>query len=120
MMHNALTNIALKDVELLFVENVGNLICPAGFALGEHLRVLISSVPEGDDKPLKYPGMFHTVNAVLLNKIDLLPYVQFDISSFSSAVRGINREVEILPISCTRGEGIEEWVSWLMAQATKK
>ncbi|MFC1937775.1 hydrogenase nickel incorporation protein HypB [Chloroflexota bacterium] len=120
MMHNALNSFPLQDVELLFIENVGNLICTAGFALGEHLKVVISSVPEGDDKPLKYPGMFHTVRAVVINKTDLLPHLKFDIEGFSNVVKGINEGVDILQISCTTGQGIDEWVSWLLARAAKR
>ncbi len=116
MTHSALSNLPLEDIELLFIENVGNLICPAEFALGEHRSVLISSTPEGDDKPFKYPLMFHKVDAVLINKIDLLPYLKFDIEAFSRTIRGINEKVEIFPISCTTGEGIQQWVSWLLTQ----
>jgi hydrogenase nickel incorporation protein HypB len=116
MLSTALDSVPLKDIKLLFVENVGNLICPAEFTLGEHRRVLIASVPEGDDKPFKYPLMFHTVDAVLINKIDLLPYLKFDVDAFSRTVRGMNQKVEIFPVSCTTGEGIEQWVSWLLSQ----
>jgi len=116
MLSTALDSVPLGELQLLFIENVGNLICPAEFSLGEHRRVLISSIPEGDDKPFKYPLMFHTVDAVLINKIDLLPYLKFDIDAFSRAVRGMNQKVEIFPISCTTGEGIEQWVSWLLSQ----
>jgi hydrogenase nickel incorporation protein HypB len=110
----------LPDIELLFIENVGNLICPASFSLGSHKKVVISSVPEGDDKPFKYPLMFHIADAVLINKIDLLPYLKFDVEAFSQAIKGINERVEILPISCTTGQGIQQWVAWLLAQMGKK
>jgi hydrogenase nickel incorporation protein HypB len=120
MTSTALGSLPLKDITLLLIENVGNLICPAEFALGEHRKVLISSIPEGDDKPFKYPLMFHLADAVLINKIDLLPYLKFDIDAFSQAVKGINQKVEIFPISCTTGEGIEQWVSWLLSQMSKK
>ena len=116
MVQNALDNIPLPDIDLLFIENVGNLICPAGFALGDHKRAIVSSVPEGDDKPFKYPLMFHEADIVLLNKIDLLPYVKFDLKAFSQAIRSINEKLEIIQISCTTGQGIGEWVSWLRAQ----
>lgn len=116
MVSNALNNLPLTNIDLLFIENVGNLICPASFALGEHRRVIISSIPEGDDKPLKYPVMFHDADIVLLNKIDLLPYVKFDSDAFSRALRSINEKLEIIPASCTSGEGIGEWLSWLLAQ----
>jgi len=116
MLSTALDSVPLGDIQLLFIENVGNLICPAEFTLGEHRRVLISSIPEGDDKPFKYPLMFNTVDAVLINKIDLLPYLKFDIDAFSRTVKGMNQKVEIFPVSCTTGEGIEQWVSWLLSQ----
>jgi hydrogenase nickel incorporation protein HypB len=115
MTSRALDNLALEDIELLLIENVGNLICTAEFQLGEHKKVVILSVPEGDDKPYKYPLMFHIADVVLINKIDLLPYLKFDIEGFSKAVRGINQKVEIFPISCITRQGIEEWVSWVMA-----
>ena len=120
MVQNALGNMPLEDMELLFIENVGNLICPAEFALGDHKKVIVSSTPEGHDKPLKYPLMFHEADIVLLNKIDLLPYVKFDMEAFSQAVRGISEKLGIIPISCTTGEGIEEWVSWLLAQMSRR
>ncbi len=116
MLRGALSNLPLDEIDLLFVENVGNLVCTAEFALGEHLKVLVSSIPEGDDKPFKYPLMFHEVDAILMNKIDLLPYVKFDIEAFSKGVRGMNEKVEIIETSCTTGQGIEEWCSWLLAQ----
>lgn len=116
MINSALSNMTLPDIELLFIENVGNLVCPAEFALGENKKVLVASTPEGDDKPLKYPLMFHEVDMVLINKIDLLPYVKFDTDAFSRAVRGINERVEIFPVSCTTGVGIEKWISWLRRQ----
>ncbi len=120
MISKALSNLPLENIELLLIENVGNLVCPAQFALGEHKRVLISSTPEGDDKPLKYPLMFHTVDAVLINKIDLLPYLNFDTRAFSQAVSGINEKVEIFQISCDTSQGIQEWLSWLLTQISRR
>jgi len=120
MLSGALSNLPLSDIKLLLIENVGNLICPAGFALGEHKKVLISSIPEGDDKPFKYPLMFHKADAVLINKIDLLPYLKFDTQGFSQAVRGINEKVEIFQISCATDQGIQEWVSWLLTQMSRR
>ncbi|HJX70091.1 MAG TPA: hydrogenase nickel incorporation protein HypB, partial [Dehalococcoidia bacterium] len=96
-------------------ENVGNLVCTAEFELGVHKKVLILSTPEGDDKPYKYPLMFHVADVILINKIDLLPYLKFDLENFSKAVKGINQDVKIFPISCTTQQGIEEWISWVMA-----
>ena len=106
----------LKDIDLLFIENVGNLVCPAEFNLGEHIKVLIASVPEGDDKPFKYPLMFNTVDALVLNKIDLLPYVKFDVNAFTKAVKNINSNVKIFKVSCTTGEGVQAWAKWLNGQ----
>ncbi|GAI61245.1 unnamed protein product [marine sediment metagenome] len=120
MLSGALSNLPLQDIQILFIENVGNLICPAGFALGEHKKVLVSSIPEGDDKPFKYPLMFHNADAVLINKIDLLLYLKFDTQGFSQAVRGINEKVEIFQISCATGQGIQEWVSWLLTQMSRR
>ena len=109
-------------MDILFIENVGNLICPADFALGEHARVIIASVPEGDDKPIKYPIIFHDADLVLLNKNDLLPYVKFNLAAFYESVRNINEKLRIIPISCATGEGIGEWLDWLtnQKQACKK
>ncbi|HEY55161.1 MAG TPA: hydrogenase nickel incorporation protein HypB [Dehalococcoidia bacterium] len=119
MTSSALPSVPLKDIELLLIENVGNLVCPAEFTLGENIRVLISSTPEGDDKPFKYPLMFHQADAVLINKVDLLPYLKFDVDAFSKTIRGINQKVKVFPISCTTGEGIDQWVSWLFDQMKK-
>jgi len=114
MTASALGNLPLGDIELLFIENVGNLVCPAEFNLGEDLRVLVSSTPEGDDKPFKYPLMFHEADAVLVNKIDLLPYLKFDVDAFTSTIKGINQKVKVFPLSCTTGEGVDRWVDWLV------
>jgi hydrogenase nickel incorporation protein HypB len=116
MVFSALGSMPLEDIKLLLIENVGNLICPAEFALGEHRKVLISSIPEGDDKPFKYPLMFHEADAILINKIDLLPYLNFDVQAFSRVVKGVNEKVKLIPISCVTGQGIDEWVSWLLGQ----
>ena len=115
----ALPSVPLKDIELLLIENVGNLVCPAEFSLGEDLRVLVASTPEGDDKPFKYPLMFHQADTVLINKVDLLPYLKFDVDAFSKTIRGINQKVKIFPVSCTTGEGIDQWVSWLFERMKK-
>ncbi len=113
MIENALNNLPLEEVGLLLIENVGNLICPAEFALGEHKRVMLLSMPEGDDKPYKYPLMFTETDVVLINKIDLLPYLDFSITAFNRAVTGLNPGVKIFPVSCKTGEGLEAWFSWL-------
>ena len=115
-LQNALNNLPLADIDLLLIENVGNLVCPAEFNLGENRKVLIASVPEGDDKPFKYPLMFNTVDALVLNKIDLLPYVKFNVDAFIKAVKNINARVEIFKVSCTTGEGVPAWAKWLATQ----
>jgi hydrogenase nickel incorporation protein HypB len=97
---------------IVLIENVGNLVCPALFDLGEHARVVVMSVTEGADKPLKYPHIFRTADLVILNKIDLLPYVDFDVSRFEGDVRKVNPRTEILHLSATRGDGLDSWYSW--------
>jgi len=119
MIENALNNLPLNDIDLLFIENVGNLICPAEFALGEHKKVMLLSLPEGNDKPHKYPLMFIEANVVLISKIDLLPYLDFDILIFNKVVTGLNPTVKIFPISCKTGDGLEEWFSWLQFEMVK-
>ncbi len=114
MIENALNNLPLGDIDLLLIENVGNLICPAEFALGEHKRVMLLSLPEGDDKPYKYPLMFTEADVVLINKVDLLPYLEFNIPAFHKAVIGLNPAAKILQVSCKTGEGLEDWFSWLL------
>jgi hydrogenase nickel incorporation protein HypB len=116
MVEGALNNLPLEDTELLLIENVGNLICPNAFVLGEHRRVMISSMPEGDDKPLKYPAMFADTDVVLLNKIDLQPHLDYNLDAFKKVVTGLNPDVIILPISCKTGEGMEAWFSWLESE----
>jgi hydrogenase nickel incorporation protein HypB len=109
----ALRHLPLDQIDLLFIENVGNLVCPAGFALGERLNVLIAHVPEGHDKPIKYPGIFTVVDALLLNKLDLMPYLDFDLDAFRTAVRALNVRAPIFAVSCKTGEGLPAWVDWL-------
>jgi hydrogenase nickel incorporation protein HypB len=116
MIEAALKDMPLDDINLVLIENVGNLICPSEFTLGEHRRVVISSVPEGDDKPIKYPLIFADADAVIINKMDLLPYVDFNMAAFRSAITGLNPKVEFFDVSCKTGEGIEEWCSWVSEQ----
>jgi hydrogenase nickel incorporation protein HypB len=113
---SALLRLPLEEIDLLFIENVGNLICPTGFALGEHINMMIANVPEGDDKPIKYPGMFAAVDALVLNKIDLMPYVDFEPVAFRTAVRALNPEAPLFEVSCKTGEGLDEWVVWIRQQ----
>jgi len=116
MIESALKDMPLDDLDLVLIENLGNLICPAEFTLGEHKRVLIASLPEGDDKPIKYPLIFVDADAVIINKMDLLPHVDFDIAAFRSSVSGLNPDAEVFQISCKTGEGVEEWCSWILSQ----
>ena len=116
MVDHALKRLPLGDIDLLLIENVGNLICPSEFALGEHKRVVISSLPEGDDKPIKYPMIFADADAVVINKLDFLPYVEFDINSFQIALKGLTPKVEIFQVSCKTGAGIEDWCAWLLKE----
>jgi hydrogenase nickel incorporation protein HypB len=113
---SALGQLPLDEIDLLFIENVGNLICPTGFALGEHVNMMIAHVAEGHDKPIKYPGMFTVVDALVLNKIDLRPYLDFDDEAFRTAVRALNAEAPLFEVSCKTGEGLEAWVEWLIKQ----
>ena len=113
MVASALHTLDPPDGSVLVVENVGNLVCPALFDLGEQARVVIMSVTEGADKPLKYPHMFRTADLLLLNKVDLLPYVEFDVGSWLEAARRARPGVEVLEVSATRGDGLAEWYDWL-------
>ncbi|WP_329006014.1 hydrogenase nickel incorporation protein HypB [Kribbella sp. NBC_00709] len=113
MLARGLTELAPPDGSLVFVENVGNLVCPALFDLGESARVVIISVTEGADKPAKYPYMFRTADLVLLNKIDLLPYVDFDVDLCLDLIHRLKPDVEMLPVSATRGDGLDAWHEWL-------
>lgn len=116
MIESALKDMPLDNIDLILIENVGNLICPAEFTLGEHKRVVISSLPEGDDKPIKYPLIFIDANAVIINKMDLLPHVDFDIAAFRRSIAGLNPKVEVFQLSCKTDEGIERWCSWILEQ----
>lgn len=114
MLQAALPQLDLAEIDLLIVENVGNLVCPASFQLGTHKSILIASIPEGDDKPYKYPGMYRGVDALVINKIDLLPYVPFRMDYFQRGVETLNPGVVTFPLSCRTGEGIEAWLDWLV------
>jgi hydrogenase nickel incorporation protein HypB len=109
----ALKALSLHEIDILFIENVGNLICPVEFQLGEEVRVVVASVPEGDDKPYKYPGIFTAVDAVVLNKIDLAPYVDFKLDAMRQGVKRLNQRAKIFEVSCRTGEGIPAWTEWL-------
>jgi len=116
MLQLALPKLALDELDLLIVENVGNLVCPAEFKLGVHRNVLIASVPEGADKPYKYPVMYRGVDAVVLNKVDVLPYFDFDVDYFRRGVEVLNPGLAFFPLSCKTGEGVPQWVDWLRSQ----
>jgi len=113
MMRRALDNLDLSDGSLLFVENVGNLVCPAMFDLGETAKVVVISVTEGDDKPLKYPQMFAGADLLIINKSDLLPYVDFDVPACTANARLVNPDLQVLLVSATTGEGLDSWYRWL-------
>ncbi len=117
MVHRALHALAPESGSLLFIENVGNLVCPALFDLGEHSKVVVISVTEGADKPLKYPHMFAAAGLVIINKVDLLPYVDFDLEKCAGYARSVNPGVNILPLSATTGEGVPAWHEWIDSQA---
>jgi hydrogenase nickel incorporation protein HypB len=119
MLGGALNQLPLDQIDLLIVENVGNLICPAAFSLGTHANVLISSVAEGDDKPYKYPNIYRGIDALIINKIDLIPYVDYNMDYFKRGVELLNPGVVTFPISCRTGEGIESWVEWLLGKVGK-
>ncbi len=120
MVRRALATLPLPELDVIIIENVGNLICPVDFHLGEDLNVMIASVPEGDDKPYKYPGIFTAVDAIVINKVDLLPYLRFDMQALRKLVLGMNPDVRVFAVSCESGAGIEEWTQWLEQQATTK
>jgi hydrogenase nickel incorporation protein HypB len=120
MVEKGLDNLPLEKTDLLFIENVGNLICPNNYLLGEDKRIMIASLPEGDDKPYKYPAMFADTDVVLLNKIDLQPYLDFNEKAFRKVVTGLNPDVIIIPVSCKTGEGLEAWFAWLESALKSK
>lgn len=117
MVRDALAMLPLDSIRLLLIENVGNLVCPMSWKLGAHANVLIASVTEGDDKPYKYPRMYAGVDVLVLNKIDLLPYVDFDREHFLRGVEALNPGLRSFALSCRTGEGLEAWLEWLKAQA---
>jgi hydrogenase nickel incorporation protein HypB len=115
MINSALKQMDLMLFDAIIIENVGNLVCPASFQLGSHKSVLIASIPEGDDKPYKYPGMYRGVDALVINKIDLLPYVPFNMDYFRAGVEILNPGLVTFQLSCKTGEGLENWVEWITA-----
>ncbi|MDT5348825.1 MAG: hydrogenase nickel incorporation protein HypB [Mycobacterium sp.] len=113
MINRALSGLDLPELDLVIIENVGNLVCPAEFDVGEHAKAMVYSVTEGEDKPLKYPVMFRSVDVVLLNKIDLVPHLDVDVDSYIAHIREVNATATILPISARTGAGMDAWFGWL-------
>jgi hydrogenase nickel incorporation protein HypB len=119
MIETALAGIDLASLDLLVIENVGNLVCPTGFDLGEDVKVVLASVTEGEDKPAKYPYIFERAGAVVLNKIDLLPHVPFQVQEFTRALRSLNPAAPLFSLSCTSREGVEPWLQWIRSQVNR-
>lgn len=113
MLGDGLQQMPLKDLDLLIVENVGNLICPAAWYLGTHINLLIASVPEGDDKPYKYPNIYRGLDVLIINKTDLTPYVEYNIDYFRKGVEMLNPGLTTFPVSCRTDEGFDAWIAWL-------
>ncbi len=120
MIYRAVEKLSTEHLDIIFIENVGNLVCPAEFKVGEDGKVALLSVPEGDDKPEKYPLLFSEAKLLLINKIDLLPYLEFDLEKVEKVVRGLNPSLEIVKLSARTGEGFEEWLSWLRKRVEEK
>lgn len=114
LISNAMESLHLDDVDLLVIENVGNLVCPAGYDLGEALKVVVISVTEGEDKPLKYPQIFRNAGVMVINKIDLLPHLKFDIDELKNNALSVNPQLKIFQTSCTTSDGIDHWSDWLV------
>ncbi|MCX8129645.1 MAG: hydrogenase nickel incorporation protein HypB [Clostridia bacterium] len=113
MIRSVVEDLKPQDNSIIFIENVGNLVCPSAFDLGEGIRLVIASVPEGHDKPFKYTSMFEAADVIILNKMDLMPYIDFDRDSFYKGIRALNEKAPVFEISCRTGEGVGEFVSWL-------
>ncbi len=120
MIYRALEELSNKDLDIIFIENVGNLVCPAEFKVGEDYKIALLSIPEGDDKPEKYPLLFSEARLLLLNKIDLLPYLDFDVEKVEKVVKSLNPKIDILSISARTGEGFDMWLSWLRERVEEK
>ena len=113
MIDDSLKGVDVDALKILFIENIGNLVCPSGFDLGETVRVVVASTTEGDDKPVKYPEAFHGAQVCVLNKMDLLPYVDFDVEVFEAGARRSNEDLKFIHTSCRTGEGVDVWCEWL-------
>jgi hydrogenase nickel incorporation protein HypB len=120
MVRKGLQHLEIENTDLVIIENVGNLVCPASFKLGTHLSLVIASVPEGDDKPYKYPGIYRGIDCLILNKIDLLPYTDFNQDYFRKGIEILNPGIPIFPISCKTFEGFDAWIEWLQIKLSGK
>lgn len=120
MVEQALNALPLQDLDLVIIENVGNLICPAAFQLGTHANILIASIPEGDDKPYKYPNIYRGLQVLIINKTDLLPYIDFRMEYFKAGVAALNPGIVTFEVSCKTGEGFDAWMDWLVLQLQDK
>ena len=120
MVRKGMQALDLNEVDLVIIENVGNLVCPAAFKLGSHLNVVIASIPEGDDKPYKYPNIYRGIQCLVLNKTDLKPYVDFNFEYFEKGIQILNPGVEIIQLSSKTGDGLDSWLNWLRAQIDAK
>ncbi len=120
MVRKGMQALDLNGIDLVIIENVGNLVCPAAFKLGSHMNVVVASIPEGDDKPYKYPNIYRGIQCLVMNKTDLLPYVDFNLEYFKQGIRMLNPGAEILPLSSKTGEGMPAWLGWLSARIDEK
>lgn len=119
MVAGGMQQLPLENIDLMIIENVGNLVCPAAFDLGTDINILIASVPEGDDKPYKYPAIYRGLDVLILNKMDLLPYIRFRPDYFKQGVEMLNPGLTTFPVSCTTGEGFQEWLDWIETRVKK-
>jgi hydrogenase nickel incorporation protein HypB len=119
MVRSALPRLPLDELDVLIIENVGNLVCPAEFDVGQHLRAMVYAVTEGEDKPLKYPVMFHVCDLVVVNKIDLLPYLEFDYDLFLTNLRRVNAKADVIGVSARTGDGMQGWYEWIVAARSR-
>ncbi|MEN6528805.1 MAG: hydrogenase nickel incorporation protein HypB, partial [Anaerolineaceae bacterium] len=120
MVSDGIDQLPLSKMDLLIIENVGNLICPAAWDLGTHLNILVASIPEGDDKPYKYPNIYRGLQVLIINKTDLLPYINFNMDYFCKGVEMLNPGLVTFPVSCRTGEGFESWIEWLTQSIAAK
>lgn len=120
MVQNVLPQLDLDNLDLLVVENVGNLVCPAEFAVGEDMKAVVLSITEGDDKPMKYPLIFKESSIALLNKVDILPYCNFDMESAKEDITTLHPDIKVIELACTTGQGVDEWCEWLMERIQEK